>query len=289
MDDEIAAKHVLLDFELVALIALAMGVLVYRFAHRLRRATGPEDGLSAGSVDYDGFDLVLMFFPAMFFLVNPIAEVLLTKTAAAPRGTEETKALDTTSALLTIVFFGFVGVMTYGLIEWVRNRRVSDLFGLRRLRLANIIVISILGGVFSLLLCGWIVGDFSSHFIEGLFGELELQAPVQMLQESNSFTHLALSIGMACVAAPLVEEFLFRGYMYGTLRQLTHPVFAAVVVGALFAVVHGNLPALLPLWVFSLLLCLAYEWSGCLWVPVGMHVFFNAANIVLMLMPEAAP
>ncbi len=41
----------------------------------------------------------------------------------------------------------------------------SDLFGLRRLRLANIVVISILGGVFSLLFCGWLVGDFSNSFL----------------------------------------------------------------------------------------------------------------------------
>ena len=109
-----------------------------------------------------------------------------------------------------------------------------------------------------------------------------------MFQESNSVVHLVLSIVMACIAAPVVEEFLFRGYMYGTLRRLTNPVFAAVVIGALFAVVHGNLPALLPLWVFSILLSFAYEMTRCLWVPVGMHVFFNVANIVLMLMPDGA-
>jgi membrane protease YdiL (CAAX protease family) len=56
-----------------------------------------------------------------------------------------------------------------------------------------------------------------------------------------------------------------------------------VIIGGLFAVVHGNLPALLPLWVFSLLLTIAYEATRCLWVPIGMHAFFNAANIVLMM------
>jgi membrane protease YdiL (CAAX protease family) len=132
------------------------------------------------------------------------------------------------------------------------------------------------------------VGGISNTYLEGVFGELEVQEPVKMFQESKSIVHLSLSIIMACIAAPVVEEFLFRGYMYGTVKRLTNPVFAAVIIGGLFAVVHGNLPALLPLWVFSILLCLAYELTRCLWVPVGMHVFFNAANIVLMLMPESA-
>lgn len=282
MDDETAAKYVLLDFELVTLIALAAGVLAYAAGRRLGRAD-PAEG-DRTPPEFDGFDLVLMFFPAMLFLIYPIAEVLTARTGKP----EAEEASDPTVAaiLMNLGYFSFVGVMTYGLIEWVRNRRVSELFGLRRLHAANIVVISILGGVLSILLCGWLVGDFANRYLQDLFGDLDLQEPVKMLRDSDSTAHLALSVLMACAAAPFVEELLFRGYIYGTLRQLTHPVFAAVVVGALFAVVHGNLPALLPLWVFSILLSLAYELTRCLWVPVGMHVFFNAANIVLMLMPE---
>lgn len=279
MDDETAAKYVLLDFELIALIALVTGVVL----HAVFRRPPGESGRP--SPDFDGFDLLLVFFPSMLFLINPIAEALV---ARKPEVEVEPghAGPDVLSLLVNLGYFTFVGVMTYGLIEWVRGRRVSELFGLRRLPAANILVISIIAGIFSLLFCGWIVGDFASGWLEGLFGDLELQEPVKMLRDSRSALHLGLSIALACVAAPVVEEMLFRGYLYGALKQLTNPVFAATIVGALFAVVHGNLPALLPLWVFSVLLSLAYEFTQCLWVPVGMHVFFNAANIVLMLMPE---
>jgi membrane protease YdiL (CAAX protease family) len=283
MDDETAAKFVLLDFEFVALIAMVSGVLVYALVRRLRRDPLAEGGRR--EPDYDGFDLLLALFPAMLFLINPIAEAVVAEKPDAKPDAAAAATPDVLSLLMNLGYFTFVGVMTYGLVEWVRNRRVADLFGLRRLPAANIIVISIVAGIFSLLLCGWIVGDFASHWLEGLFGDLDLQEPVKMLRDSGSTLHLVLSIAMACIAAPVVEEFLFRGYLYGTLRQLTHPVFASVIVGALFAVVHGNLPALLPLWVFSILLSVAYEITRCLWVPVGMHVFFNAANIVLMLTP----
>lgn len=281
MDDEIAAKHVLLDFELVTLIALAMGVFAYALVRRVKRH---RSGLEDPPRDFDGFDLILMFFPAMLFLINPIAEVLVLgdgKEVEEAATTED--ANDIFAIVMNLGYFGFVGIMTYGLIAWVRNRDVSRLFGLRQLRVANIIVLSIIGGIFSLLLCGWIVGDFANRYLESLFGELDLQEPVKMLRESESSVHLILAVVMACVAAPIVEEMLFRGYMYGTLRELTHPVFSAVIIGGLFAVVHGNLPALLPLWVFSLLLSFAYEATRCLWVPIGMHAFFNAANIVLMM------
>jgi membrane protease YdiL (CAAX protease family) len=279
--DELAAKQVLLDFELITLIALAVGVVFYALLRRVQRR---EPSLEP--VDYDMFDLVLMFFPAILFLMNPIIEAVMATSGNAKPA--EPPKNDIFTIFVNIGYFAFVGIMTCGIIEWIRNRRVVDLFGLRELSLPKIVVISILGGVASLLICAWAVGGLSNSYLEGVFGELEVQEPVKMFQESKSIVHLSLSILMACIAAPVVEEFLFRGYMYGTVRRLTNPVFAAVVIGGLFAVVHGNLPALLPLWVFSILLCLAYEFTRCLWVPVGMHVFFNAANIVLMLMPESA-
>ncbi|HQW29210.1 MAG: CPBP family intramembrane metalloprotease [Verrucomicrobiales bacterium] len=278
--DEIAAKQVLLDFELIALIALALGVMFYAAARRWKR----EESLE--SVDYDGYDLILMFFPAVLFLMNPIVEGVMAASNKPIPIKEPENGIS--SVVMNLGYFAFVGIMTCGIVEWIRNRRVVDLFGLRRLSLPKIVVITILSGVASLLICAWAVGDFSNSYLEGIFGDLEVQEPVKMFQDSSSNLHLALSVLLACVAAPLVEEFLFRGYMYGTLRRLTNPVFAAIIIGALFAVVHGNLPALLPLWVFSILLCLAYELTGCLWVSVGMHIFFNAANIVLMLMPESA-
>lgn len=279
--DEIAAKQVLLDFELIALIALALGVMFYAAARRWKRQ---EESLE--SVDYDGYDLILMFFPAVLFLMNPIVEGVMAASNKPIPIKEPENGIS--SVVMNLGYFAFVGIMTCGIVEWIRNRRVVDLFGLRRLSLPKIVVITILSGVASLLICAWAVGEFSNSYLEGIFGDLEVQEPVKMFQDSSSNLHLALSVLLACVAAPLVEEFLFRGYMYGTLRRLTNPVFAAIIIGALFAVVHGNLPALLPLWVFSILLCLAYELTGCLWVSVGMHIFFNAANIVLMLMPESA-
>ena len=65
--DELAAKQVLLDFELITLIAMALGVAFYVLLRRMRR-----QGESLELIDYDMFDLVLMFFPAILFLMNPI-------------------------------------------------------------------------------------------------------------------------------------------------------------------------------------------------------------------------
>lgn len=279
--DELAAKQVLLDFEIIALITLFAGVITFALVRRR------YPRVLETSRDFDGFDLALMFLPSLLFLINPLFAVMLAGKELEGSGVEsDQQAVGT--LFVNITYFLFVGVMTFGIIEWVRNRRIVDLFGLKRLSLPLVIIYTIFGGVASLVICAWALGGISQELMDRVFTELAAQESVETLQTSDSILFLVLSIIMACVAAPLVEELLFRGYMYGAVKQATNPIFAAVVIGALFSVVHGNLPALLPLWGFSILLCLAYEWTRCLWVPIGMHAFFNAANIVFMFVPQAA-
>lgn len=277
--DEIAAKQVLLDFEVIVLIALFAGIGVFSWFRRRVAAEGGEKD------DFDGFDLALMFFPALLFLFNPLLELYAAKSPAVDSG--GSSGVSVYAMLINIAYFFFVGLMTYGIIEWVRNRSVVEIFGLRRLSFPSIVVFTIVGGVAAIVICAWALGNVSQSFLERVFTDLAAQETVEALQQSESTVQVAFSIVMACIAAPLVEELLFRGYMYGALKKATNPIFSAVIIGALFAVVHGNLPALLPLWAFSILLCCAYEWTRCLWVPIGMHAFFNGANILLMRFPEA--
>ena len=92
-----------------------------------------------------------------------------------------------------------------------------------------------------------------------------------------------LLIANACLVAPVVEEVIFRGYLYGVLKRFTGAIFAAFISASLFAVAHNNLPAVLPLWGFALFLTLFYEASRCLWVPIGMHAVFNAVQVFRLL------
>ncbi|MEC5126938.1 CPBP family intramembrane glutamic endopeptidase [Verrucomicrobiales bacterium BCK34] len=276
--DELAAKQVLLDFEIIILIATAMGVFFYH----LKAKWFPGNEMP-GEYEFDHFDLILMWFPALLFLINPVAEVFLAGMEAEQEAEEPTGTL--TTVFVNLSYFIFVGVMTYGIMEWVRNRRVVDWFGLKRLSLPHIVMATISGSVIAMVVCGWALGGVSQSFLEGIFGKLDQQEAVKMVQASGSVFYLSLSIITACIAAPLVEEFLFRGYIYGVLKQKTGTLFAMVVVGGIFAVVHGNLPALVPLWAFSILLCISYEITKSLWVPIGIHALFNVTNIVLMLTP----
>jgi membrane protease YdiL (CAAX protease family) len=91
----------------------------------------------------------------------------------------------------------------------------------------------------------------------------------------------------AAVVAPLVEEIVFRGFIYGVLKRFTDGIFAAICSSLLFAIVHMHVGTMFPLAILALFFCAAYEITGCLFVPMIMHGIFNATSLTLMILfPE---
>ncbi|MCE7972903.1 MAG: CPBP family intramembrane metalloprotease [Leptolyngbya sp. PLA1] len=92
---------------------------------------------------------------------------------------------------------------------------------------------------------------------------------------------------VAVVIAPIVEETLYRGCLQSAFLRLTgRPRASIVFSAAVFTLAHvgvGPWYGLVPIFVLSLGLGLAFERTRSLAVPIGMHVVFNAANVALAL------
>jgi membrane protease YdiL (CAAX protease family) len=91
---------------------------------------------------------------------------------------------------------------------------------------------------------------------------------------------LPLLVAIACVAAPLTEEFIFRGLLFGGLRRWLSAAPAAVVSAALFAVVHPPV-SMLPVFVLGVCAALAYARNGGLLAAAVTHALYNAAMIAI--------
>ncbi len=107
---------------------------------------------------------------------------------------------------------------------------------------------------------------------------------VGAFNESN----LLLMLVAHSLAAPLVEELIFRGITYNSLRKA--PIFtnsklciviSALLVSAVFGWFHGNALQALYCFCFSLVLVWLMEMTGSLWCPVMAHVGFNTPWLLL--------
>ncbi|MCF0120563.1 MAG: CPBP family intramembrane metalloprotease [Oscillospiraceae bacterium] len=90
--------------------------------------------------------------------------------------------------------------------------------------------------------------------------------------------------------APIAEEAMFRGALFGTIRSKSR-VLAYIVTAALFAIYHlwqyfyvYGFSVTLALYLLqyippSLVLCRAYERSGTVWAPMVIHALINYLSI----------
>lgn len=116
-----------------------------------------------------------------------------------------------------------------------------------------------------------------------------LQPIVEFLMNSNGWRERLAVAAVAVVAAPVTEELIFRGCLYGVARTWIGRVPAIFLTSILFALIHWHAPSLPGLTLIGLALVLVYERCGSLWAPVAMHAAFNALNIVAALLwPDLA-
>ncbi len=86
------------------------------------------------------------------------------------------------------------------------------------------------------------------------------------------------------VVAPVTEEAVFRGALYGSLSVAIGLARGRVAVVAIFAAVHAHALALVPLFGLALLLTWCYERTGSIFAGVVVHALSNAASLVPLLL-----
>ena len=89
------------------------------------------------------------------------------------------------------------------------------------------------------------------------------------------------------IVAPIAEEVVFRGYLYPAAKHFCGPVGGILFSSLVFAAAHGNVVALLPLFVLAVLLCLIFEFTGSIWANISVHFLFNGATVALQLLARS--
>lgn len=137
------------------------------------------------------------------------------------------------------------------------------------------------------------VGQLSDLFLYAL---LKLQAYEQVAVRYLKMTLAspeALSVALATIllAAPIVEEFAFRGVLQNLCRCYMAPKWAIILSSLTFAFFHfslsqgwGNISLLLVLFIFACFLGYVYERQASLYAPIALHMTFNAASTLQILL-----
>ena len=114
------------------------------------------------------------------------------------------------------------------------------------------------------------------------FSEYSSQEVVQVLKDS-SFDKQWIIVLSALVAAPIVEEFFFRKFLYNVLKFNFGILLAALISSTVFALIHFTVSSFFVLLLLGLFLCYSYEKYGILAAPILSHSLFNFLMIISIL------
>ena len=110
------------------------------------------------------------------------------------------------------------------------------------------------------------------------------QEVVTLIAEARSFFPLIGFFILAVILAPLAEELIFRGAIYGFLKRRFSRWLALFLSAFAFALLHANLASFLPLLFLGIVLALVYEASGNIRVPILLHALFNAHQLLILIL-----
>ncbi len=95
---------------------------------------------------------------------------------------------------------------------------------------------------------------------------------------------IALTLFVAVVMAPLVEELMFRGYFYRALRSRWGMIASVAISAAVFAGIHPQGPIGFPLlFVIGTTLAVLREWRGSLLASLAAHATTNAVSMMVVM------
>jgi hypothetical protein len=176
------------------------------------------------------------------------------------------------------------------LANWRSRSRPAD-FGFRRVRLST--------GVAA------VVGAAIAYYgVTALYSTLVHLHGTDKLPSELGATHSTAALVAAavfvCAIAPMAEEFFFRGFIFGGLRNIPlriggfdgAPWVAAVLTGILFGLAHTGSASsqyLVPLGFLGFVLCLVRWRTGSLYPCMALHSANNALALGVNQLSWSAP
>jgi membrane protease YdiL (CAAX protease family) len=194
-------------------------------------------------------------------------------------------------SIIADIFFDLAFVAAAIYLAWWRGRPRPAYFGFRRVRPALAV-----GAVITAAIGYYLVSVLYASVVH-LHGTDKLPSELGV---TKSTAALVAATAFVCVIAPIAEEFFFRGFFFGALRQWRiglaghniGPWVAAVLTGILFGLAHTGSASpqyLVPLGFLGFVLCLVRWKTGSLYPCMALHSINNSLALGVNQLHWSAP
>lgn len=219
-----------------------------------------------------GLVATLIAWVGVGFIISQLAVIMLLKPLQSTGFSFDRYDEALVSAVVATISYLLALVVIIGGARWAVKSPVSlRLLGLQRLpkwselglAVVTVVVYLITSGLISLLVI---------KFVPGFDVEQTQETGFNFL---SGRTQYILAFITLVGLAPLAEEVLFRGYLYGKLRFYLPWWLTALLVSALFGAAHGQWNVAIDTFVLSMFLCGLREMFGSIWPAITVHMLKN--------------
>ncbi len=127
----------------------------------------------------------------------------------------------------------------------------------------------------------WMAATVGAYLVfAALYSTLITQPEQEDIAES--FGPVPVQIVLIVFGAAIAEELLFRGFLFGGLREKLPRYQAALIAGLIFGALHAltGISAVPPLIAFGFFLCLLYEKTGSILPGIILHMLNNSVALL---------
>jgi len=183
------------------------------------------------------------------------------------------------TAIATLIYILTIGISIAG--PYVLSKKFTttlDDLGLSRLVSWTDIALAPV----TFILYTVVVGIVLTVVVSSIPGFPADQAQDTGFKALGSRTDNLLAFMTLVVLAPLAEETLFRGYLYGKLKKYVPGIVAALATSLLFGVAHSQWNVGIDVFILSLFLCGLRSLTGSIWAGVLVHMIKNGIAYYLL-------
>lgn len=128
--------------------------------------------------------------------------------------------------------------------------------------------------------CSLMLLSFVFNLVYSLFlGLFNLRVQVDLVPIFTELSNPWFLLLGGTTVAPIAEEVFFRGFVFAGLRQQYSWQKAALISSALFALIHLQLTAAIPIFILGYIFAYLYYRSNSIWPAILMHVSTNALGL----------
>jgi membrane protease YdiL (CAAX protease family) len=179
-----------------------------------------------------------------------------------------------TSSVFQVIVYAITLVVSIMVPWWaLRKKTTRDELGLRGAPTWTDLLLAPIGLIVALLAAGALTA-----LMMAIMPGIDWQQTQTVGYNRSMMYHAGnfiLAFSCLVVLAPVCEEIIFRGWLYGKLRFRMPAIPAILITSVLFGVMHGQWNVGVTVFAMSVVMCVLRELTGTIWSGVILHMLKN--------------